>query len=115
MVTIGEAQMVTPSATGEKPLDAAAKPPQEGLLRIRVHANGKRTSVSLDEVLYHFLMGRLGGAQATERWVQDVVLQIERLAELGMVTPPRDVDASLSRLVQRQALRLLWGSAAGPR
>lgn len=101
--------------SGPAPEAASAeprKPRREGLARIRVKSHGRSTSVSLDALLYHFLAGKLGGAKAVQAWAQRVVLEIDDLEARGATTPPRDVDASLSRLVQRQGMRLLWSGTA---
>lgn len=107
-----DAEAVAPAAQSEAPPAEARKPRREGLARIRVKAHGHSTSVSLDALLYHFLAGKLGGAKAVQAWAQRVVLEIDDLEARGATTPPRDVDASLSRLVQRQGMRLLWSGTA---
>lgn len=84
-------------------------PQREGFVRISVRAHGKSTSVSMDALLYKLLALKLGDDKAINAWAQRTVREIENLEARGIVMPPRDVKASLSRLVQRQALRALWG------
>ncbi len=103
---------------------AESRPRREGLARLTVHTMRTRgqgtarktvrisTHVSLDALLFSLLAVRLGGERAVTRWAQGVVDEVDRLKAEGRVAPPRDVDASLSRLVQRAGLRLLWGGGS---
>lgn len=86
-------------------------PRREGLARIGLRAHGRTTSISMDSLLYRCLINRMGSAKAVQEWAQKVASEIETLESSGVVMAPRDVRASLSRLVQRQALRSLWGDA----
>lgn len=83
---------------------------REGITRVRVLVHGKRTSVSLDSVLHGMLSTVLGGAEPVDRWVQTEVLSILDLEQRGITAGARDVKACLSRLVQRQAFRLLFAA-----
>lgn len=103
------------------PEASVSRPKREGLARITVRTRRERikdgapvsvlinTHVSLDALLFGLLAVRLGGESAVRRWAQGVVEEVDELKAEGRVAPPWDVDASLSRLVQRQGLRLLWG------
>lgn len=93
-----------PGATWHAP-DAMPKG-LSGLEHVSVRSNGRLTSISMDSVLYKVLEARVGGPDAARQWVQGIVNEINRLAALGLCTPPRDVNAGLSRLVQRQVFRM---------
>lgn len=82
----------------------------DGLVRIKVELPRSRTTVSLDDVLHHALIEHLGGRVSADRWLkqQAVDLYVHEM-ERGVGEVPVEVDASLSRLVQRQALRLILG------
>lgn len=75
----------------------------DGFARIRVNHRGKRTSVSLDDVLFDALARRVGGETEAVRWIRAAVLEVERLAGTGSkLVNVR--NAGLSRLVQRMAM-----------
>lgn len=120
MVTAPDSLEIPAVATAAVPA-VESRPKREGLARItvrtqRVRSDGETTRVvsisthvSLDALLFSLLAVRLGGEREVQRWAQGVVDEVDKLKAEGRVAPPRDVDASLSRLVQRQGLRLLWG------
>lgn len=98
---------------GDGPVDSSAMkeprlPRREGLARIGLRAHGRTTSISMDALLYRVLIANMGSAKAVQEWAQKVAAEIEALEAQGVVMAPRDVRASLSRLVQRQAVRKLW-------
>lgn len=75
----------------------------DGFARIRVTHRGKRTSVSLDDVLFDALSRRVGDEVEAVKWIRAAVLEVERLAGTGSkLVNVR--NAGLSRLVQRMAL-----------
>ena len=75
----------------------------DGFARIRVNHRGKRTSVSLDDVLFDALARRVGGEAEAVKWIRAAVLEVERLAGTGSkLVNVR--NAGLSRLVQRMAM-----------
>lgn len=75
----------------------------DGFARIRVSHRGKRTSVSLDDVLFDALARRVGSEREAVTWIRSAVLEVERLAGSGSkLVSVR--NAGLSRLVQRMAL-----------
>lgn len=76
---------------------------KDGLVRISVISKLKRTSVSLDEVLFRALIRDQGDSEKAIQWIRICVSQIEALSEVN--DPSVDVSkAGLSRLVQRMAL-----------
>ncbi|MEY2152259.1 hypothetical protein AB7849_15245 [Rhodanobacter sp. 115] len=109
-IAIAPQEVASEADAGVKPAPrvSAPSPQREGFVRISLHARSKSTSVSMDALLYKILALRLGGDKAVKAWAQKVARDIESLEARGVVMPPRDVKASLSRLVQRQALRTLW-------
>lgn len=75
----------------------------DGFARIRVSHRGKRTSVSLDDVLFDALARRVGDEREAVTWIRAAVLEVERLAGTGSkLVNVR--NAGLSRLIQRMAL-----------
>jgi len=78
----------------------------DGFVRIAIYRDGKRTSVSLDDVLFSALCARQGGAEAAAQWVREAADRVPQLREAG--DPVVLVDKSgLSRLVQRLAMAYL--------
>lgn len=76
---------------------------RDGLVRVWVSIKGKRTTVSMDDVLFGALADRLGGNDHAIRWIRAAIPRIEQLNEVG--SPLTDVaKAGTSRLVQRLAL-----------
>lgn len=83
----------------------------DGFARIRVTHKGKRTSVSLDDVLFEALALQVGSEPEAVKWIRAAVLEIERLAGTGAkLVNVR--NAGLSRLVQRMALHHVLNGVA---
>jgi len=78
----------------------------DGFVRIAIYRDGKRTSVSLDDVLFSALCARQGGAEAAAQWVREAADRVPQLREAA--DPVVLVDRpGLSRLVQRLAMAYL--------
>lgn len=105
---VGQEQLQPPEQGPQQ--EPERKPRREGIVRISLKAHRKSTSVSMDVLLYRILVSKMGGDKAVQSWAQRVATEVETLEANGIVMAPRDVKASLSRLIQRQALRTLWGS-----
>jgi len=53
----------------------------DGFVRIAIYRDGKRTSVSLDDVLFSALCARQGGAEAAAQWVREAADRVPQLRE----------------------------------
>ena len=75
----------------------------DGFVRVWVIHQGKRTSISLDDVLFDALAQREGSPEAATLWLRAQVAEVEarKAAEDPTVTVHK---AGLSRLVQRLVL-----------
>lgn len=82
----------------------------DGFTRIALVHREKRTSVSVDDVLFEALSRKEGGDQAALRWIRSSVLDIERMQDQG---EPLVVvrNAGLSRLVQRLVIARVTATA----
>lgn len=75
------------------------------IVRIHVVVGGRRTSVSLDELLVQLVMIKLGGAEQIVVWATAAA---ERAVQRLQACPAaRRQQIGLSRLVQREAIRLI--------
>jgi hypothetical protein len=89
---------------------AHAMNPHDGALSariVRVHSvvDGRRTSVSLDELLVELVMKRLGGSEQIVMWATGAA---ERAVRQPQSCPAsRRQRIGLSRLVQCEAIRLV--------
>lgn len=73
--------------------------------RIHVVVGGRRTSVSLDELLVELVMKKLGGAEQAVAWATETADRA--VQQLHVSQEPRRRRIGLSRLVQREAIRLI--------
>lgn len=78
---------------------------ERGLVLISFRVEKKRTTLSLDDVLFEYLARKLGGHDAARQWLaHEAELLYALEAEAGLVS-------GVSRLVQRRALRFLLEDA----
>jgi len=80
----------------------------DGFTRIAVVHRQKRTSVSIDDVLFEALARREGGDDEALRWVRAAVGEVEQLQDR---CDPRVTvkKAGLSRLIQRLVIDRIAG------
>jgi hypothetical protein len=74
---------------------------ERGLVLVSFRVDGKRTSVSLDELLFDYLAQRLDGPEAARQWIA------HEAELLYAIEGGEDVRSGVSRLVQRRVLRFL--------
>ena len=75
------------------------------IVRVNIIVDGRKTSVSLDALLADMLQRAMGGAIPMAEWVSS---QANRLNDVQRVTEEQKrTRAGLSRLVQREALKIV--------
>jgi hypothetical protein len=74
------------------------------IIRVSVVVDGRRTSISLDGYLGELLIRALGGDVELGEWVSG---HANRLAEIVGTGKTRRVRAGLSRLIQREAIKVV--------
>lgn len=80
--------------------------PNDGFVRVKVWHHDKRTTISLDDVLFEGLRRREGGFDEAIRWLRGATGRIDELQVAR--DPIVQVDnAGVSRLVQRLVLHHL--------
>lgn len=76
------------------------------IIRVHVVVNRRRTSISLDDFLASLLAKRLGGEEYVELWVGEQARRISAALQSARKTQGGQ-RVGLSRLVQREAIRLV--------
>ena len=75
------------------------------IVRVHIVVEGRRTSVSLDELLVELVIKKLGGSEQIVMWVTGAAERaVQRLQSCSAFRRQR---IGLSRLVQREAIRLI--------
>lgn len=86
----------------EELLEKTAEPKlDEYLFILRVTLKGKRTSISLDNVIVKLLTKKLGSKDAVQKWLQGAV------DEISLDFPNEKPSAGYSRIVQQKAIMLI--------
>jgi len=84
----------------------------DGIVRVMVRHDGRKTKVSLDGLLFEWLTHRYGGVLGAESWIRRAASRVEVLQDAG--DPTVAIGRSgFSRLVQRMIVLDLIGAAGG--
>lgn len=76
-------------------------------VRVNIIVDGRRTSVSLDALLAELLAEEVGGAIALAEWVGKQANRLSGVQQVSDGDGGRRNRAGLSRLVQREALKMV--------
>jgi len=76
-------------------------------VRVNIIVDGRRTSVSLDALLAEMLAEAVGGTVALAEWVGSQANRLSGVQHVSDGDSVRRNKAGLSRLVQREALKMM--------